>query len=74
MLAPVFGLLLALVVVDLAGAVLLEEGAVDGFGVVVGDVDGLGSLADGVVVSLNQVDEEAALLIRYLNILPYHGK
>lgn len=69
-----FGLLLALVVVDLAGAVLLEEGAVDGFGVVVGDVGGLGSLADGVVVLLDQVDEEAALLIRYLNILPYHGK
>ena len=54
---PLFGLLLALVVVDLAGAVFLKEGAVDGLRVVVGNVGDLGGLRDGVMVPLDQVDE-----------------
>jgi len=60
-------------VVDLVDAVLLDVGAVDGLGVVVGHVGCFAGLGDGVVVMVNEPHELFALLVSDLDVLSDHG-
>ena len=67
-------LLVPLLIVDFLYSILFDVGAIDGFGVVVGNLGCFGSLCYGVVVVVDQANQLATLLIGDLDVLSDHGK
>ena len=65
-------LLVPLLIIDFLDSILFDIGAIDGFGVVVGDLCCFRCLCYGVVVVVDQANQLSTLLIGDLDVLSDH--
>lgn len=66
--------LISLFVVNLSHSLFPGVGAIDCLGIVIRNVGGLAGSGDGVVLLVDQFDQETSLLVGDLNVLAYHNK